>query len=103
MAGIVRFDCYEVDLGAGQISKRGRTLRLRDQPFRVLAALLEQPGQVVTREALRHRLWPGEVFVDFDNVLNTAVGRLRETLGDWRIIPASSKHYRSTATVSSRR
>jgi TolB-like protein/tetratricopeptide (TPR) repeat protein len=82
MADRIRFDCYEVDLAAGQIYKRGVRLRLADQPFRVLASLLERPGQVVTREDLRHQLWPGEVFVDFDNLLNTAVAKLRNALGD---------------------
>jgi TolB-like protein/tetratricopeptide (TPR) repeat protein len=82
MAGIVRFDCYEVDFAAGQVSRRGTIVRLRDQSFRVLAALLERPGQLVTREDLRRRLWPQEVFVDYDNVLNTAVGHLRQALRD---------------------
>ncbi len=105
MPGIVRFDRFEVDLGAGQIYKSGTRLRLRDQSFRVLAALLEQPGDVVTREELRHRLWPDEVFVDFDNVLNTAVGKLREALGDSATQPlfieTLPKHgYRFIAPVS---
>ena len=82
MADIVRFDCFEVDLEGRRISRRGATLRLRDQPLTVLVTLLERPGQVVTREELRHRLWPDGVYVDFDNVLNTAVARLREVLGD---------------------
>ncbi|MGE5360738.1 MAG: winged helix-turn-helix domain-containing protein [Bacteroidales bacterium] len=82
MAKIVRFDCYEVDLAAGQVHKRGAPLRLPDQQFRVLASLLERPGQVVTREDLRRRLWPDDVFVDFENNLNIAVARLRQVLGD---------------------
>jgi TolB-like protein/Tfp pilus assembly protein PilF len=105
MANLVRFDCYEVDLAAGQIYKRGVRLRLADQPFQVLASLLEHPGQVVTREDLRRRLWPDEVFVDFDNVLNTAVARLRDTLGDSaerpRFIETLPKRgYRFMAAVS---
>jgi TolB-like protein/tetratricopeptide (TPR) repeat protein len=101
----LRFDCYEVDLAAGQIYKRGARLRLADQPFQVLASLLEHPGQVVTRDDLRRRLWPGEVFVDFDNVLNTAVARLRDTLGDSaerpRFIETLPKRgYRFIAAVS---
>lgn len=104
MARIVRFDCYEVDLSGGQIYKRGSRVRLRDQPFRVLASLLEQPGTVVTRDELRRRLWPAEVVVDFDNVLNTAIARLREALGDSadrpRYIETLSKRgYRFIASV----
>ena len=105
MANLVRFDCYEVDLAAGQVYKRGARLRLADQPFRVLAFLLEHPGQVVTREDLRRRLWPDNVSVDFDNVLNTAVARLRDTLGDSaerpRFIETLPKRgYRFIAAVS---
>jgi DNA-binding winged helix-turn-helix (wHTH) protein len=105
MANLVCFDHYEVDLAAGQIYKRGARLRLADQPFRVLASLLEHPGQVVTRDDLRRRLWPDEVFVDFDNVLNTAVARLRDTLGDSaerpRFIETLPKRgYRFIAAVS---
>jgi len=105
VAIIVRFDAYEVDLAGGQILKRGKRLVLREQAFRVLAALLERPGEVVTREELHHRLWPGQVFVDFDNVLNTAVAKLREVLGDsanhGRFIETVPKHgYRFIAKVS---
>ncbi len=82
MTNIVRFDCYEADLASGQLYKRGVKVRLRDQSFQVLTSLLEHPGQVVTREELRERLWRDEVFVDFDNSLNTAVARLREALCD---------------------
>ena len=96
MPQVVRFDCFEVDLAAGQLRKRGNRIRLRDQPFQVLAALLEHPGQVVTRDALRRRLWPGEVFVDFDNSLNIAVARLRMVLGD------SIKHPRFIETLPKR-
>jgi TolB-like protein/Tfp pilus assembly protein PilF len=105
MANLLCFDCYEVDLAAGQIYKRGARLRLADQPFQVLALLLEHPGEVVTRDDLRRRLWPAEVFVDFDNVLNTAVARLRDTLGDSaerpRFIETLPKRgYRFIAAVS---
>ena len=86
---MVRFDCYEVDLAGGQIYKQGVRLRLPDQSFRVLASLLDNAGQAVTREELRRRLWPGDVFVDFDNNLNTVLGRLREALND------SAEHPRS--------
>jgi DNA-binding winged helix-turn-helix (wHTH) protein len=79
---IIHFDKYEVDLPAGHLLKRGVKVRLREQSFVVLAMLLEHPGEVVTREQLQSRLWPGDVFVDFENNLNTAIGRLREALGD---------------------
>lgn len=79
---VVRFDCFEVDLGAGLLRKRGARLRLRDQSFQVLAALLERPGQVVTRERLRRVLWQENVFVEFDNNLNAVVAHLREVLND---------------------
>jgi TolB-like protein/Tfp pilus assembly protein PilF len=82
MPNIVRFDCYEADLASGQLRKRGTKIHLRDQSFQVLSVLLERPGEVVTREVLRRRLWRDEVFVDFDNNLNTAVARLREALSD---------------------
>jgi TolB-like protein/Flp pilus assembly protein TadD len=96
MPTIVRFGAYEVDLPAGQLYKHGIKIGLRDQSFQVLAALLEHPGQVVTREELRQRLWRSEVFVDFDNNLNTAIGRLREALGD------SAEHPRFIETLPKR-
>jgi len=82
MTNIVRFDCYEADLASGQLYKHGVKVKLRDQSFQVLTSLLERPGQVTTREELRQRLWRDDVFVDFDNSLNTAVARLREALCD---------------------
>jgi TolB-like protein/DNA-binding winged helix-turn-helix (wHTH) protein/Tfp pilus assembly protein PilF len=82
MSHIVRFGPYQVDLASGQLHKHGIRIGLREKSFQVLASLLERPGEVVSREELRRRLWPGEVFVDFDNNLNTAVARLREALND---------------------
>jgi DNA-binding winged helix-turn-helix (wHTH) protein/tetratricopeptide (TPR) repeat protein len=76
------FGSFEVDFRAGELSKQGRRIRLQDQPLHVLSALLEHPGQVVTREELRQRLWPGDTFVDFDHGLNNAINRLRDVLGD---------------------
>jgi TolB-like protein/Tfp pilus assembly protein PilF len=93
---VVRFDAYEIDLGAGQVHKRGVRISLREQSFQVLALLLERPGDVVTREELRRRLWPEDVFVDFDNNLNTAVARLREALSD------SAEHPRFIETLPKR-
>ena len=105
MSGVVRFDCYEVDLDGGQLYKHGVRISLRDKSFQALALLLQHPGQVVTREELRRRLWTDEVFVDFDNNLNSAIGRLREALGDSadnpRFIETLPKHgYRFLADVS---
>ena len=75
------FGVFEVDLRAGQLTKSGRRLRLQEQPFQVLAMLLEKPGELVTREELRSRLWPRTV-VDFDHGLNKAISKIREALGD---------------------
>lgn len=79
---VVRFDCYEVDFAAGQLRKHGARIRLREQPWQVLAMLLERPGQLVTREDLQTRLWPHDAVVDVESNLNTAIARLREALGD---------------------
>ena len=79
---VIRFGEHEADLRSGELRKRGTRIRLPGQSFEVLALLLEHPGELVTREELRARLWPADVFVDFENNLNTAVGRLREALGD---------------------
>jgi Tol biopolymer transport system component/DNA-binding winged helix-turn-helix (wHTH) protein len=78
----VRFGAFEVDLSAGELRKHGLRQRLQEQPFLVLAALLEHPGEVVTREELVRRLWPDGTFVDFDRGLNAAVTRLRQALSD---------------------
>jgi cholera toxin transcriptional activator len=91
-SGIARFGVFELDLAAGELRKNGTKLRLQDQPFQVLALLLERAGDVVTREELRLKLWPADTFVDFDHSLNTAVNKLRETLGD----SASSPRYIET-------
>src|SRR5215510_6251481 len=78
----VRFADFEVDFRAGELRKRGRRIRLQEQPFRVLSMLVERSGDVVSREELRQKLWPADTFVDFDHGLNSAVARLRETLND---------------------
>jgi Tol biopolymer transport system component/DNA-binding winged helix-turn-helix (wHTH) protein len=78
---LVRFGAFEVDLRAGELRKDGAKLKLTGQPFQVLAILLEDPGEVVTREELQKRLWP-DTFVDVDHNLNTAINKIREVLGD---------------------
>src|SRR5579864_960721 len=79
---IARFGVFEVDLSAGELRKNGVKLRLQGQPFQVLVLLLERAGDVVTREEMRAALWPSDTFVDFDHSLNTAINKVRETLGD---------------------
>lgn len=89
---VLRFGVFDVDLAAGELRKSGVRIRLQEQPFQVLASLLERPGEVVTREELRQKLWPADTFVDFDHSLNTAINKLREALGD----SASSPRYIET-------
>src|SRR6516164_4406837 len=79
--GAVRFGAFEVDLQARELRKRGLRLKLQEKPFQILEMLLERPGQVVTREDLRKRLWP-DIHVGFDRSLNTAINTLRRALGD---------------------
>src|SRR5262245_14836836 len=78
----VCFGAFEADLASGDLRKHGLRIKLRGRPFDVLCALVEQPGELVTREALRERLWAADTFVDFDHGLNAAVNKLREALGD---------------------
>jgi TolB-like protein/DNA-binding winged helix-turn-helix (wHTH) protein/Tfp pilus assembly protein PilF len=79
---VLRFGSFQVDLSSGELEKHGIRIRLQDQPFQILVMLLERPGEVVTREALRQKLWPADTFVDFDKGLNSAVLRLRGVLSD---------------------
>jgi TolB-like protein/DNA-binding winged helix-turn-helix (wHTH) protein/Flp pilus assembly protein TadD len=78
----LRFGIFEVDLRAGELRKQGAKLRLQEQPFRVLAMLLERPGEIVTRDELRSRLWTADTFVDFDHGVNKAINRIRDVIGD---------------------
>jgi len=87
-----RFGVFELDLAAGEVRKSGRKIRLQEQPFQVLASLIERAGEVVSREELRQTLWPSDTFVDFDHSLNTAINKVREALGD----SATSPHYIET-------
>src|SRR5689334_882832 len=81
-SGILRFATFEVDVRAGELRKQGKRIKVQEQPFHVLTVLLQQPGEVVTREELRNQNWAPDTFVDFDNSLNTAINKLREALGD---------------------
>jgi TolB-like protein/DNA-binding winged helix-turn-helix (wHTH) protein/Flp pilus assembly protein TadD len=80
--GRLRFGVFELDLRAGELRKHGLRVRLQEQPFQVLAALLEHPGEVVTRDELQKKLWPADTFVDFDHGLNKTINKIREALGD---------------------
>jgi TolB-like protein/DNA-binding winged helix-turn-helix (wHTH) protein/Tfp pilus assembly protein PilF len=79
---IARFGVFEADFDTRQLTKSGFRIRLQDKPFQILARLLECQGQVVTREDLKEKLWPGNTFVEFDDGLNTAIKKLRAALGD---------------------
>jgi len=101
---VVRFGTFEVDVPTGELRKNGIKLKLQEQPFQVLCILLEHPGEVVTREELRSRLWPADTFVDFDHSLNAAVKRLRDALGESADAPVfietlARRGYRFIATV----
>src|ERR1043166_1418617 len=78
----IKFGPFVVDLHTHEVRKDGTRIKLIGQPFEILAVLLGRPGELVTREELRMRLWPGDTFVDFDHGLNAAVNKLRETLCD---------------------
>src|SRR5688572_4974928 len=81
-SNVKRFGTFEVDVRARELRKGGIRIRLQDQPFEILMAMLDHPGEVVTREELRQRLWPAGTFVDFEHSLNAAIKRLRAALGD---------------------
>ena len=103
---ILRFGVFEADLDARELRKNGRRIRLQDQPFAVLAVLIERPGAIVSREELRQKLWPADTFVDFDHSLNTAVNKIREVLGDSASSPrfvetVARRGYRFLAEVRS--
>jgi len=79
---VVRFGTYEVSLQSGEVRKAGLKIRVQQQPLKLLEILLERPGEVVTREELRSRVWSDESFGDFDQAVNIAIGKLRSALGD---------------------
>jgi len=83
---VARFEDFAVHLETGEVWKAGKCLKLQDQPFK-LAVLLERPGEVVTREELRQRIWPEKSFGDFDHAINLAITKLRATLGDSAGVP----------------
>lgn len=79
---VIRFGVFEVDLRAGELRKSGLKTKLQEQPFQILAMLLERPGELVTREEIQKKLWSEDTFVDFEHSLATAIKKLREALGD---------------------
>ena len=82
VAGRLRFGLFEMDLPAGELRKHGLKIRIQEQPFQVLAMLVQNAGKVVTREDLQKKLWPADTFVDFDHGLNKAINKIREALSD---------------------
>ena len=101
----LRFGAFEVDLRTGELRKMGVKVKLQEKPFQILALLLEHAGEVVTREELRQRLWSSDIIVDFDHSLGTAIGKLRQSLGDTAQNPRfvetlSNRGYRFIAPVS---
>ncbi len=100
-----RFGLYEVDFAAGELRKNGFCIKLQDRPFEILKILLERPGEIVTRDEFRQRLWPADTFVDFDHSLNASINKLRQALDDDAenprfIATAGRKGYRFIAPVS---
>lgn len=82
VGNVFKFDGFELDARAGELYKHGIKLKLQPQPTQILTILVGQPGNLVTREELRERIWPADTFVDFDHSLNTAIKKLRQVLGD---------------------
>jgi eukaryotic-like serine/threonine-protein kinase len=102
----IRFGVYELDTQSGELRKAGIRIRLQDQPLKVLIALLEAPGEVVTRKELKRRIWPEESFGDFDHAVNVAVAKVRTALGDSADTPRfvetlPRRGYRFIASVNS--
>jgi DNA-binding winged helix-turn-helix (wHTH) protein len=103
---IFRFGVFEADASSGELRKAGMRLRVQEKPFQVLMLLLEHPGEVVTREEVRQKLWPSDTFVDFDHSLNTIVNKIREALDDSAANPRfietlSKRGYRFLVPVES--
>ena len=94
---VLRFGTFEVDRRTGELRRNGTKVKLQEQPLQVLLTLLERPGDLVTRDELRCRLWQDGTFVDFDHGLNTAVRRLRDALGD----SAENPRFVETVALSS--
>jgi DNA-binding winged helix-turn-helix (wHTH) protein len=103
---IFRFGVFEAVASSGELRKAGMRLRMQDQPFQVLILFLKRPGEVISREEIRHELWPSGTFVDFDHSLNTIINKIRDALGDSAADPRfietlAKRGYRFLATVDS--
>ncbi len=102
----VRFGVFEADLRSGELRKQGVKIKLHRQPFQILQILLERPGEVISQEELKKRIWPSDTFVDFDHGLYNAIKKLRDSLGDDADTPRyletlPRRGYRFIAQVSS--
>jgi len=95
----LRFGVYGLNLSARELCKHGIRLKLRGQPFEILAILLEKPGEIVTREVMQKRLWPADTYVDFEHSLNSAIKKLRQALGD---SPENSRYIETIPRVGYR-
>jgi DNA-binding winged helix-turn-helix (wHTH) protein len=93
---VVRFGPWRLDLRAGELHQNGQTIRLQEQPFRILERLVSHPGEVITREEIRKKLWPNDTIVEFDHSINAAIKKLRIALGD------SAENPRFVETVARR-
>ena len=93
-----RFGVFQLDVRAGELHKNGVKLKLQDQPFKVLCLLLERPGDLVSREEIRKRLWPADTFVDFDHGLNAAIKRFAMRLANPRTVRCSLRHWQGADT-----
>jgi len=98
---VVRFGLFELDLRTGELRKSGIRIKLQEQPFRILALLLESPGEVVTRQAIRENLWSQETFAEYEQGINAAVAKLRVVLGDSAENPRFVEIVGSTAFAES--
>src|ERR1017187_1090494 len=92
---VVRFGVFEARLSSGELRKRGLPIRVPGQPFKILAMLLERPGEVVTRDELRSRLWSAETFVDFEHSLNSAIQKTETGAGGFSRKPALHRDFAS--------
>src|ERR1035441_882402 len=100
-----RFGPFELDLGEGALSRNGTRLKLQDLPYRLLVMLVERPGEIVTREEGRQRLWPENTFVEFDNSLGAAIRKVRERMTDGAeapryVEPVPRRGYRFVAPIT---
>ena len=100
----LRFSVFEIDLNAGELRKHGMKIRIQEQPFQLLATLIEHAGEIVSREDLQKKLWTADTFVDFDHGLNKAINKIRDALGDSADSPrfvetVSRRGYRFLAEV----